>query len=225
MATAAAPGDSDVAPVLEGPRRSALSQERSRRTRGALVRAALQLWTARGFERGIEETTAEEIARAAGVTKGTFYFHFARKEDILRELGWGASAALLKDARQAMDEHSATDEVLERMLRGLARRVGKIDPIAVRRSVAEFYRGSAITGPVDDEHSGFHTSFLEVLRYAQGRAEVPEDADVVELAAVLSAVVVDGVLAWSASAADDLVGLLLRRADLVLAGARATAAR
>src|SRR5205807_10188546 len=66
-----------------GPRRSALLQERSRNTRRQLVRTALALWDERGFEKGVEDTTVEEIARAAGVTKGTFYFHFAHKEDIL----------------------------------------------------------------------------------------------------------------------------------------------
>src|SRR5437764_6974529 len=57
-----------------GPRRSGLVQERSRRTRQQLVNAAVRLWTERGFERGIDETTVEEIVQAAGVTKGTFYF-------------------------------------------------------------------------------------------------------------------------------------------------------
>ena len=45
------------------PRRSALLQTRSRETRNKLIRAALQLWDERGFERAIEETTVEEIAR------------------------------------------------------------------------------------------------------------------------------------------------------------------
>src|SRR5712671_5661469 len=70
----------------DGPRRSSLVQERSRRTRQELVNAAVQLWTERGFETGVESTTVEEIARAAGVTKGTFYFHFAHKEDVLLEM-------------------------------------------------------------------------------------------------------------------------------------------
>nr|MDT0665246.1 helix-turn-helix domain-containing protein [Micromonospora sp. DSM 115978] len=68
------------------PRRSALLQTRSRDTRRRLIRAALELWNERGFENAFEETTAEEIARAAGVSKGTFYFHFAHKEDILLEM-------------------------------------------------------------------------------------------------------------------------------------------
>jgi Bacterial regulatory proteins, tetR family len=33
--------------------------------------------------------------QAAGVTKGTFYFHFAHKEEILLELGYQTGAAFL----------------------------------------------------------------------------------------------------------------------------------
>ena len=41
----------------DGPRRSSLVQERSRRTRQELVNAAVRLWTERGFEHGVESTT------------------------------------------------------------------------------------------------------------------------------------------------------------------------
>src|SRR4051794_27475885 len=85
-----------------GPRRSALLQARSRNTRHVLVRTALAMWDERGFENGIEDTTVEEIAKAAGVTKGTFYFHFAHKEDILLEIGWAAAEAMMDEAEAAM---------------------------------------------------------------------------------------------------------------------------
>src|SRR5262245_12922779 len=85
-----------------GPRRSGLLQERSRRTRHELVRTALALWEKRGFEHGIEATTVEEIAHAAGVTKGTFYFHFAHKEDILLEMGVETAEAMMKEAELDM---------------------------------------------------------------------------------------------------------------------------
>jgi len=224
MGGAVAPGDpagpAGATALTDGPRRSSLLQERSRRTRQALVKAALRLWTERGFERGIEETTAEEIAAAAGVTKGTFYFHFARKEDILRELGWGASAALLRDARAAMASGKPTTEVVHTMVRGLARRVGKVDAVAVRRSVAEFYRGASVR-PVDDEHVGFRTSFLEVLAYARERGDLAPTADVDDLASVFGALTLDAILTSSADA--DLAAVLVRRLDLVLAGAEARA--
>jgi len=86
----------------DGPRRSSLVQERSRRTRQELVNAAVALWTERGFENGVEATTVEEIARAAGVTKGTFYFHFAHKEDVLLEMGLETAEVMMKEAQLGM---------------------------------------------------------------------------------------------------------------------------
>jgi AcrR family transcriptional regulator len=52
---------------------------RSERTRVALRRAAMELFAARG----VEATTAEEIAAGAGVTLRTFYRHFPSKHDLL----------------------------------------------------------------------------------------------------------------------------------------------
>jgi AcrR family transcriptional regulator len=65
------------------------------------VRTAMRLWTERGFETGIEDTTVDEIVAAAGVTKGTFYFHFAHKEEILLELGYQTAATSVKAAPPA----------------------------------------------------------------------------------------------------------------------------
>src|ERR1700729_4233306 len=85
-------------PSSNGPRRTALAQDRSKQTRRRLVRAAVDLWTERGFDHGEEDTTVEEIAKAAGVTKGTFYFHSAQKEDILQGLGWGTAEPIYEEA-------------------------------------------------------------------------------------------------------------------------------
>ena len=35
------------------------------------------------FEKGLTGTSVEEITAAAGVSKGTFYTYFTRKEDII----------------------------------------------------------------------------------------------------------------------------------------------
>lgn len=52
---------------------------RSERTRVALRRAATELFAAQG----VEATSAEQIASAAGVTLRTFYRHFPSKHDLL----------------------------------------------------------------------------------------------------------------------------------------------
>src|SRR3954470_24607597 len=98
----------------DGPRRSSLVQERSRRTRQELVNAAVKLWTERGFEHGVENTTVEEIARAAGVTKGTFYFHFAHKEDVLLEMSLTAGDAAMEVAYRSAEDGAPIDEVIQR---------------------------------------------------------------------------------------------------------------
>src|ERR1700749_3081459 len=47
--------------------------------RGRLAQAALTLYAEQGFE----QTTAAEIARAAGLTERTFFRHFADKREVL----------------------------------------------------------------------------------------------------------------------------------------------
>ena len=54
-------------------------QERSRRKRDALLQSALALFA----ERGYEGTSIEDIAHHAGVAVGSFYQHFASKQQIL----------------------------------------------------------------------------------------------------------------------------------------------
>jgi len=56
-----------------GRKRSLLAQERSRDTRQAIIRAALELWRERGYAAGADDPTAEEIAERAGISKATFY--------------------------------------------------------------------------------------------------------------------------------------------------------
>jgi AcrR family transcriptional regulator len=51
-------------------------------TRDHLYATALHLFEARGYE----AVSIDDIVRATGVARGTFYFHFARKDDLLLEM-------------------------------------------------------------------------------------------------------------------------------------------
>jgi AcrR family transcriptional regulator len=57
--------------------------QRTERTRAAIREAANRLF----LERGVDATSVDAICAAAGVSKGTFYLYFHRKEDLLVEYG------------------------------------------------------------------------------------------------------------------------------------------
>jgi AcrR family transcriptional regulator len=98
-----------------------LRERKKVRTRAALQRHALQLFT----EKGYRDTTIEQIAEAAEVSPSTFFRYFATKEDIVlgdyfdaRVIGFFREAPAemspvqaMKYAMQQMTESMSPDEL------------------------------------------------------------------------------------------------------------------
>ncbi|MDT3440799.1 MULTISPECIES: TetR/AcrR family transcriptional regulator [unclassified Pseudofrankia] len=203
-----------------GPKRSLLVQERSRDTRRAIVKAALDLWAQRGYETGIDETTAEEIAARAGISKATFYFHFARKEDILLETGWLTARVAYEDARRDLAGNHTVDEILAGLVTGIGRRVEKVPRVAVRRMLAAQNVGNACYQTKAGERFGFERAFEVVFVHARETGELPEHVAARSLALMLTSLVMDAVRDWALADPADLCDVLRERAALLLAGAR-----
>jgi AcrR family transcriptional regulator len=201
----------------EGPRRSSLVQERSRRTRQELVNAAVKLWSERGFENGVETTTVEEIARAAGVTKGTFYFHFAHKEDVLLEMSNTAGDAAMEAAYRSAEAGDPIDVTIQRAFAEMSRRTERMPRAAIARTLREFYKHPARSR----EHSATRQVFPELLKAAQERGELPSDADPLDIADMLNALMITAVEGWVHGAYPKLTPELEYRVRVLLAGVRA----
>jgi AcrR family transcriptional regulator len=204
-----------------GARRSILAQSRSQATRRKLIRAALRLWNERGFE-SFDEISAEDIATAAGVSKGTFYFHFARKEDIVLEMGLATVQRMEEEADVAMARGDSTLTIAEELMISLARRVSHTPRPAVQRVSSQWVRTlQSPTRPSGPR--SLQDVWRRVVAHGCARGDLPMRVEVEELAALLQVVSMDAMASWAATTRGeiDLRQILTRRAELILRGAAA----
>ncbi len=102
--------------------------ERSEETRAALIAAARSLFA----ERGYAAVGTEEIVRAARMTRGALYHHFAGKEDLFRAVYEEVEAELL--TRIAADaETAAAGDPLEVLRAGTRAFLQACEDPAVQR--------------------------------------------------------------------------------------------
>ena len=217
MTSLGGPAVDDVVDPVSGPRRSILAQDRSRRTREGLIDAAFALWTERGFETGFETTTVEEIARAAGVSKGTFYFHFARKVDVLLEMNAAIDLAMTAATRDAVAAGESVDVAVVRALEEMAARTEQMPRAALGQILREYH-----TSPVlARERSPFRTRLPALFADAQRRGDLPATPDPERLADLVAAIILAACAAWAEGRTDRLAPQLTYAARVLFAGVRA----
>lgn len=88
------------------------AEENKQKKRTALLSHAFTLF----MNKGITNTTISEIAQHAGVGKGTFYFYFKDKEDLIEKLIAQKAEQLLINAMNALDAHSETLKVEDKLI-------------------------------------------------------------------------------------------------------------
>jgi AcrR family transcriptional regulator len=207
------------------PKRSMLVQDRSRETRKSIIKAALALWGERGYDTGIDETTAEQIAARAGVAKATFYLHFARKEDILFEAGWLTSEVLHHDALNEMINSASADHTIDALMVKLCRRVERVPRAALRRMAQVMQsRSDSDSRFQNPDHFGFQPVFSLVIIQAQQSGDIPTTVAARELGTMLETLLYRAIRDWAYSDSIDLLGLVRQQMAVVLAGARAVTA-
>jgi AcrR family transcriptional regulator len=198
--------------------RATLVNTRSRETRRALIHAALRLWSEGDFDQAYEASTAADIARAAGVSKGTFYFHFAGKEDVVREMSSATVQAMIDQVetgtRKGVPLHSLSEQVMASM----ARRVVRAPRAAALRAGSLGFTSRA--GEVTLAGPRLGTAFEALLRHGKERGELSANLDVEEGAAMLSAVTMEAIIRWGAGTRSGswLRDTLHDRVDVVLHG-------
>ncbi len=132
---------------------------------------------------GLAGADVSAIARAAGVVRGTFYFHFPTKEHVLVELERAEEAKIV--AR--LDTLTTSPNDLASMLRGLVRQVlaaeRRLGPVIFRDMLGLHFSS---TRPVEDalEEHPLAEFVIAAITDAQAAGRVPRGADPAELGVI-----------------------------------------
>jgi AcrR family transcriptional regulator len=152
-------------PVGGALRDSRPGPRRTERTRAAIREAANALF----LERGVDATTVDAICAAAGISKGTFYLYFHRKEDLLVEYGL-QRLRLLRDMLPDLIASKRTlRETVDAILDALVREKAWGREVAGRAllEMGTSWEGLPIAAP--------HELIEPLVELAQARGEVRRD--------------------------------------------------
>jgi AcrR family transcriptional regulator len=164
---------------------------RSERTRNAIREAANRLF----LERSIDQTTVDAICEAAGVSKGTFYLYFKRKEDLLLEYG----LTRLRRIREMLPEligkrtlREAVNAMLDEVVRGKTWGREVTGRALLELGIA--WEGLAVEAP--------HKLIEPLVELAQARGEVRRDIPSDALAHFLLRSILGALRDWGLGADD-----------------------
>jgi len=109
--------------VVRSPRRVRPRWQRRKEARpGEIVAAALQVFVERGFR----AAKLTEVARRAGVTKGTLYLYFASKEALFKEMVRQTIVPAIATGEQTVSAHTGSAaDLFKEITHGWWQRVGE----------------------------------------------------------------------------------------------------
>lgn len=142
-------------------------------TRTRLFDAALSEMSQRGFA----AADVSAIAAAAGVVRGTFYFHFPTKEHVLVELERNEETRIISELADAKGDLASVLSQLVRHVLAAERRLGAV----VFRDMLGLHFSS--TRPVEDELARHPLArfLVDVIGRAQDAGQVSSGVDASEL--------------------------------------------
>ncbi len=198
-------------------KRATLRQERSRATRKAIMAAAEKLWR----EKGVDNVSINEVAEAAGVAKGSFYFYFPRKEHLLVMLLFARISPRESEVHALLESSLDTIQICSELAAIIAKRTASLPKSLVQRGIEEsfqHYREIA-KSPSGDRNMRWY--FLPVFTRGQEREEVRKGWDVETLATTVGWAILQGILFWSTGIVRDadLESNMRQRAELIASGA------
>ncbi|WP_405873284.1 MULTISPECIES: TetR family transcriptional regulator [unclassified Streptomyces] len=151
-----------------------LRERKKQRTRDALLRAAVELFTTRGYER----TTVDEIAEAVDVSQRTFFRYFAGKEEAALALQEMAVSRFVEAVRERPAREAPMEALRQAVLEGWDRLNEVIEAVVPIELYLRMYRVIEATPVLLAAHLR-HNEEIEdtIARVLAEREGVDVDAD------------------------------------------------
>jgi len=142
---------------------------RTRATRRRLLKAARELFA----EKGIDLTTIDDITQRADVAKGTFYYHYSDKNEVISELIRQVMEELIRLMEERCENTTDLSSLLESIIQV------HIDFFSSRwEDFVLYYQGRADL-KLQEGYTGLEIPFLEYLEAIESLVEsvVMQDLD------------------------------------------------
>lgn len=105
------------------------------------------------FQRsGFPDTDIASIAERAGVARGTFYFHFPAKDDVLTELRMREERRIVHEVAPLLENGSSLADVLRAVVTGVVAAEARLGPDLVREICAVQFRPSVVRTDTPSRH-------------------------------------------------------------------------
>lgn len=160
--------------------------------RERLVRAALRIFTAKGFT----ATTCEDITNAADVGKGTFFNYFPSKDHILAAFAEMQLDKLRALVKEAPGIHESAPQMLQKMSERMTAEPSRTPEITRMMLLANLS-----TEPVRRAMSAYQEEGLSLLsqlvELGQQRGEIRTDYSAAEIAGAFRHIIFGALLLWS----------------------------
>lgn len=168
---------------------SDLREQRREETRRRIYEAALEVFR----REDVATCRIDDIARAAGVSRGSFYFHYPTKEDVLLDY-MRETEIQITTAVDALPESAPLSEVLETVGKALTA-IWEHDPRLLPEVVAVGLRFTA-TALTDPESGKLRNTMAGRFATAAGRGELSTLLPPEILSDIYLGHTVAGLLAW-----------------------------
>ncbi|HIA54713.1 MAG TPA: TetR/AcrR family transcriptional regulator [Candidatus Melainabacteria bacterium] len=197
-------------------------EEKREATRQEILTAA----RAKFQEKGYDATSVDDLVLAANVAKGTFYYHFNSKDELLHALQEMVIEEFAEKARQKLTEGNSPLKVLSEFVSEMAKWNEANSDLSRAVFAEKFTRFSQSHGShgnhcsIEEKKRKFVGLIVELITLAQKAGEIRTDVEADDLVRVILPPIMFTTATWLFNPEGSLSERLERSLTLVLEGVR-----